>query len=62
MAYMSLPEKEFPIAHHEFTDPILTKEKFVAQADNFRSPHLWEQVNGQWRLRHAVWHGAKPAR
>ncbi len=24
--------------------------------DKFRSPHLWEKVDGSWRLRHTVWH------
>ncbi len=31
-------------------------ERFMELCDNFRSPHLWEKVNGQWKLRHAVWH------
>jgi hypothetical protein len=26
-------------------------------ADTFRSPHLWKWEDGQWKLRHAVWHG-----
>lgn len=24
--------------------------------DQFRSPHLWTKENGEWKLRHAVWH------
>lgn len=55
MAYMSLPEKEYPVAHHEFDEPIMTKASFWALADRFRSPHLWEKVGNEWRLRHAVW-------
>ena len=23
--------------------------------DRFRSPHLWINENGKWRLRHTVW-------
>jgi len=29
-------------------------EAFHQMADRFRSPHLWTQVDGQWRLRHTV--------
>ncbi len=25
--------------------------------DKFRSPHLWDKVNGEWKLRHNVWGG-----
>ncbi len=30
-------------------------EKFMELCDQFRSPHLWEQVDGQWKLRYTVW-------
>lgn len=56
MNYLSVGEKEFPKAHREFDNPIMTKERFIEMADRFRSPHLWRQMNGQWELRHAVWH------
>jgi len=56
MAYMSMPEKEFPVAHHAFAEPIMTKESFLRLADTFRSPHLWVNNQGRWELRHAVWH------
>lgn len=55
MTYLSLPEKEFPVASREFADPLLTKASFLKHADSFRSPHLWEQENGVWHLRHSVW-------
>jgi hypothetical protein len=29
-------------------------ERFFELADEFRSPHLWAKVNGEWRLRHTV--------
>ncbi|HLA44001.1 MAG TPA: hypothetical protein VJZ27_11225, partial [Aggregatilineales bacterium] len=29
-------------------------EHFMELCDNGRSPHLWEQVNGEWKLRHQV--------
>ena len=30
-------------------------EDFHRLVDRFRSPHLWKQEAGQWRLRHPVW-------
>lgn len=29
-------------------------EQFFELCDKFRSPHLWAQVNGDWKLRHTV--------
>ena len=29
-------------------------ERFLELCDEFRSPHLWERVGGEWRLRHRV--------
>jgi N-acetyl sugar amidotransferase len=36
----------------------MTPEYFIELCDKFRSPHLWKQENGVWKLRHAVWHEA----
>lgn len=55
MAYLSIPQKEFQEASRAFSEPVLTKESFVAMADRFRSPHLWQNKNGDWALRHTVW-------
>lgn len=55
-AYLSLPQKEFPVASRSFEEPIMTRQRFMALADRFRSPHLWERTTDGWRLRHAVWH------
>lgn len=33
----------------------LDPEEFMELCDQFRSPHLWEKANGEWRLRHRVW-------
>jgi len=30
-------------------------EKFMELCDRFRSPHLWERINGNWKLKHPVW-------
>jgi len=35
----------------------MTKDRFMELCDEFRSPHLWKKENGEWTLRHAVWHG-----
>lgn len=32
-------------------------ERFHELCDEFRSPHLWKKVNGEWKLRHTVWGG-----
>ena len=53
--YLSIPEKEFPVAASAFESPIMDRDYFLALADKFRSPHLWEKVGGEWRLRHTVW-------
>jgi N-acetyl sugar amidotransferase len=54
--YISLPGTEFPAASQMFEQPIMDREYFSLLTDNFRSPHLWSYVKGQWKLRHAVWH------
>jgi N-acetyl sugar amidotransferase len=55
MEYLSIPEKEFPVASKALAEPIMTKDAFIALADNFRSPHLWQREDGAWKLRHNVW-------
>ncbi len=47
---------EFPERHfREVMEHIgMEPERFLALCDQFRSPHLWERVAGQWRLRHRV--------
>lgn len=47
---------EFPDKYfQEVMDYIGMKpERFLELCDQFRSPHLWVQENGQWRLRHQV--------
>ena len=54
--YLSIPEKEYPIASQMFEQPLMDLDYFNNLADSFRSPHLWKQENGLWKLRHAVWH------
>ena len=52
--YLSISEKEFPKAVKHFAHPLMDKEYFMKLADTFRSPHLWEKVKGEWRLRYQV--------
>lgn len=60
LSYLSLPEKEFPIASSVFEQSIMTKDYFDSLTDKFRSPHLWKRESGLWRLRHAVWSDKSP--
>jgi len=53
--YLSIPANEFPVAHAAFERPILDRASFLALADRFRSPHLWTNESGDWKLRRTVW-------
>lgn len=57
--YLSVPEQEFPVASKMFEQPTMDREYFRALTAQFRSPHLWYQDNGEWKLRHAVWHDSQ---
>lgn len=54
-------DQEFPKKYFkDFLEYIsLTENEFHSILDEFRSPHLWEKVNGEWVLKHAVWHNQK---
>lgn len=54
MDYLSLPPDQFPAASKMFEHPIMDRDYFMHLADRFRSPHLWINENGAWRLRHTV--------
>ena len=45
------PERFF-LEVMEYLD--LEPDRFAELCDGFRPPHLWEQVDGEWRLRHPV--------
>ncbi|MFH1428689.1 MAG: N-acetyl sugar amidotransferase [Candidatus Margulisiibacteriota bacterium] len=47
---------EFPQKHFsEIMKYIgMKEERFIELCDQFRSPHLWKKVNGEWKLRHTV--------
>jgi N-acetyl sugar amidotransferase len=54
--YLSMPANEFPKASKMFEQPIMDREYYDHLANTFRSPHLWKFEEGEWKLRHAVWH------
>ena len=53
--YLSIDPKQFPVASKMFEQPIMDMEYFQHLTDRFRSPHLWKQEDGDWKLRHTVW-------
>ncbi len=53
--YLSIPADEFPEASQQFDEPILDRDRFLALADRFRSPHLWTREGGGWQLRRTIW-------
>lgn len=52
--YLSITEQEFPQAYKAFEYPGMDREYFMQLADQFRPPHLWENVDGEWKLKHQV--------
>jgi N-acetyl sugar amidotransferase len=57
--YLSIPEREFPKASKMFEQPVIDRDYFMNLADSFRSPHLWHNDNGTWKLRRQVWQEAE---
>ena len=55
LTYLSLPSEQFPKSSVQFEDPIMDRAYFDALANRFRPPHLWQYVNGDWRLRRTVY-------
>lgn len=49
-------DQEFPQKYFkEFLEYIdISEKQFFETVDRFRSPHLWEQVDGKWILKHQV--------
>tara|TARA_B100000945_G_C20402631_1_gene608187 strand:- start:342 stop:1655 length:1314 start_codon:yes stop_codon:yes gene_type:complete len=52
--YLSINEKEFPIASKMFEQPIMDRAYFDDLCDTFRSPHLWKKESNGWVLRSKV--------
>lgn len=53
--YLSLNQKEFPVASSQFEHPGMNRDYFDLLTDNFRSPHLWYRNGSTWNLRKPVW-------
>ena len=53
--YLSLNQKEFPVASSQFEHPDMNRDYFDLLTDNFRSPHLWYRNGSTWNLRKPVW-------
>lgn len=49
-------DEEFPNSYYpEFLEYIdMSDGEFWETVNQFRSPHLWENINGEWQLRHRV--------
>ena len=56
MALVKKFELEFPRKYfNDFLEYInITEEEFWETINKFRSPHLWKQENGEWKLRKMV--------
>ncbi len=56
MALVKRFDGEFPDGYfNEIMDYIGMKpERFMELCDQFKSPHLWAKIDGEWRLRHTV--------
>jgi N-acetyl sugar amidotransferase len=53
--YLSINKLEFPQASEMFENPIMDKDYFMKLTDNFRSPHIWINEQGEWKLRTPIW-------
>jgi N-acetyl sugar amidotransferase len=58
LAYLSLPETEYPQVSRMFEQPVMDRDYFSRLTDRFRSPHLWQFVDGTWKLRATSFDGA----
>jgi N-acetyl sugar amidotransferase len=52
--YLSLPEKEFPVASKMFEKPIMDREYFELLTNTFRSQHIWKYESESWSLRNPI--------
>ena len=52
--YLSIKEKEFPIAYKNFDNPIMSLDYFNELTNTFRSPHIWKYDN-KWTLRTSIY-------
>ena len=55
LKYISIDKTEFPEASRMFENPIMDREYFLRLTNKFRSPHIWNYVNGNWELKNPIW-------
>lgn len=56
LAYLSIDEKSFGSARKNFEQPDMTREYFENLMNSFRSPHIWQTLDGvKWELRNPIW-------
>jgi N-acetyl sugar amidotransferase len=55
MNYLSVDPRLGSKVRDQFKSPDMSKDLFIEMADQFRSPHLWEKLNGTWKLKHTVY-------
>ncbi len=53
--YLSVDPERMPDAAAMFEQPMMDRQYFMHLCDRFRSPHLWQYDEGEWKLRHTVW-------
>ena len=53
-AYLSITQRDFPIASKMFEETLMNKEYFERLTDKFRSPHLWMYNGSSWQLRNPI--------
>lgn len=54
LKYVSLGDLKFKNISNVFEFPDIDRQYFVDLVDSFRSPHIWQRVGDEWRLRKAV--------
>ncbi len=52
--YLSIDNKNYPIASKMFENPLMDDEYFKLLTDQFRSPHLWIKEENNWKLRNQI--------
>ena len=55
LKYISVDKTEFPEASRMFENPTMDREYFLRLTNKFRSPHIWNYVDGNWELKNPIW-------
>jgi N-acetyl sugar amidotransferase len=57
--YISIDPEKNPVMAKNFEQPVADRDYFMSVHDRHRSPHLWINDHGKWRLRHTVWQNSE---